>query len=61
MQSEADTIQEVNNWLLYHVNMVPKDNSDITGELSNMLAKHTRAEEEILNLGTMASENIKYV
>ena len=39
--------------------MMQKYKSDIIGELSDMVANHARAEEETLNLYTMASENIK--
>ena len=59
MQSEADNIQEGNTRLLYQVKMMQKYKSDIIGELSDMVANHARAEEETLNLYTMASENIK--
>ena len=41
--------------------MVQKEKSDIIGELSNMLSSHTHLEEVILNLNTMASENIKSI
>ena len=61
MQYEADTIQEGKTRLSDQVKMMQKENSDITGELSNMVAKHVRAEEEILKLNTMASENIKAI
>ena len=32
-----------------------EDNSDITGELYNMVANHARSEDDILNINTMAS------
>ena len=47
MQSEADTIQEENTKSLEQVKIIPKDNSDITGEISNMVSSHVHAEEEI--------------
>ena len=59
VQSEADTIQEGNDRFLDKVKMMQKEKIDITGELSNMVSNHARAEEEILKLNTMASENIK--
>ena len=45
VQSEADTMQGGNTRLLDQVNMMQKENSDITGEISNMVAIHTRADE----------------
>ena len=39
--------------------MIQEEKSYITGELYNMVSNHALAEEEILNLNTMASENIK--
>ena len=45
MQSEAHTIQEENTRLLDQVNIMQKYNSDITGELSNMVDNHARLEE----------------
>ena len=56
MQSEADITQEENNRLLYQAKRMQKENSDITGALSNMVTHHACAEEEILNLNTMDSE-----
>ena len=41
--------------------MMQTYNSDIIGDIPNMVANHARAEEEILKLDTMASENIKVV
>ena len=61
VQSEADTIQEEKTRLLDKVNMMQKDNSDITDELSSMVTNHARVEEEILILSTMVLENIKYI
>ena len=58
---ESDTIQEGKNRLLYQVKMMQKDNSDIMGELSNMVDNHASAEGEILKPNTMASENIKAI
>ena len=45
MQYEADTTQEKKTRLLDQVKMIKKESSDITGELSNMVANHARAEE----------------
>ena len=45
MQSEADNMQKVKTRLLDQVKIMQIDNSDITGELSNMVANHARAEE----------------
>ena len=61
VQSEVDTTQEENTRFLDQANMMQKDNSDITGELSNMVANHAHVEKEILKLDTMASENIKSI
>ena len=41
--------------------MMKKYNIDITGELSNMVANHASAENEILKLNTMASEEEKSI
>ena len=41
--------------------MMPKYKSDITGEISNMVANHARAEDEILKLDTMSQEKIKSI
>ena len=38
-----------------------KENSDITDDLSNMVANHACAEGRNLKLNTMASENIKSI
>ena len=54
VQSEEDTIQEENTRLLDQVKMMQKYNSVITDELSNMVANHAHAEDEIINLNTMA-------
>ena len=61
MQSEADTIQEENTMSLEQVKIIPKENSDITGEISNMVANHTRAGGYILNIDTIVSEKIKSI
>ena len=61
MKSESDTIQEENTWLLDQFKMMQKQNNGITGELSNKVVNHARAEEEILKLNTMASENIRAI
>ena len=45
MNSESDTIQEENNRLLDQFKIIQKEKSDITGELSKMVANHERAEE----------------
>ena len=55
MQSEVDTTQEENTRFLDQANMMQKDNSDITGELSNMVANYARSEEEIVYLNNMSS------
>ena len=55
MQSEVDTTQEENTRFLDQANMMQKDNSDITGELSNMVANYARSEEEIVHLNNMSS------
>ena len=55
VQSEAETTQEWNTRLSYQFNIMKEDNSDITGELYNMVANHARSEEDILNINTMAS------
>ena len=44
MKSEADTIQVENTRLLDQVNMTQKEKSDITGDISNMVDSHARAE-----------------
>ena len=54
-QFEADTIQEEITRLLDQFNVMQEENSDITSELSNMVAKHVGAWEEILKLDTMDS------
>ena len=46
VQSEADTIQEENTRFLDQVKMMQKENSEITGEISKMVANHARTEEE---------------
>ena len=61
MQSEADTIQEENTRFLDQVKMMQKENSEITGEISKMVANHARTEEEGLKLNTMALENINAI
>ena len=61
MNSEADIIQEENTGLLDHVKVIQKDNSDITGELSNVVANHAHTEGKSLKLNTMASKNIKAI
>ena len=43
VQYEVDTIQERKTRFLYQVKMIQKENSDITVELSNMVAKHAHA------------------
>ena len=45
VQSELDTIQEEKTRLLDQVRMMQKDKSDITSEISNMVANHEREEE----------------
>ena len=61
VQSESDTTQEENNRFLDHTQMMQKENIDITGEISNIVANHTHTEEEIIKLNTMASENIESI
>ena len=41
--------------------MMQKENTDITCELSNMMANHVHTEEEIININTMATEIIKAI
>ena len=43
VQYEADTTQEKKTRLLDQVKMIKKESSDITGELSNMVANHARS------------------
>ena len=45
MQFEANTIQEEKTRLLYQVNIMQRENSDIRGKLSNMVSNHGRAEK----------------
>ena len=45
MQYEADIIQEEETRLLNQVKIMQIENSDVTGDLSNMLANHVCAEE----------------
>ena len=59
VKSEADTIQEGKTRLLDQIKIMKKWNSDITGELSNMVDNHALAEEVIIKLDTIALENIK--
>ena len=47
VHSEADTTQEENTRLLNYFKITQQENSDITGELSNMVANHARAEEGV--------------
>ena len=61
MQFEANTIQEEKTRLLYQVNIMQRENSDIIGKVSNMVSNHGRAEKEISKLNTVASENMKAV
>ena len=56
MQSEVDTILEENTRLLYQANIMQKDNSDITGDISNIVVNHAHAEGGVLNLNTNYSE-----
>ena len=55
VQSGEDTLQEEKTRLLYQVQIMQKDNSDITYELTNMVANHAIADKDIMNLNTMAS------
>ena len=59
VKSEADTIREGKTRLLDQIKIMKKWNSDITGELSNMVDNHALAEEVIIKLNTIALENIK--
>ena len=59
VKSEADTIREGKTRLLDQIKIMKKWNSDITGELSNMVDNHALAEEVIIKLDTIALENIK--
>ena len=61
VQSEAYNIQKKKTRLLYQVNMMQKQNIDITGELSNIVANHACAEEELVKLNTLASENMNAI
>ena len=61
MKSEAYTIWEEKTRLLDQVKMIQKDNIDITGEISNKVVNHARADEEIITLNNIASENIKSI
>ena len=61
MQFEANTIKEEKTRLLYQVNIMQRENSDIRGKVSNMVSNHGRAEKEISKLNTVASENMKAV
>ena len=55
MCSLRQTIQDKNTRLLDQVKIMQKYKSYITGEISNMVANHARAEEEIINRNTMSS------
>ena len=54
VRSEAGKIQLEKTRLLDQANIMQNNNSDIKGELSNMVANHARAEEETLKINTMA-------
>ena len=61
VQSKADTIQEEKTIFFDQVKMMEIYISDIIGEISNMVDKYLCAEEEIIKLNTMDSENIKSI
>ena len=61
VQSEADTTQEENTSLLDQAKMMQKENIAITGDLSNIVANHACAEEELVKLNTLASENMNAI
>ena len=48
VQSEEDAIQKEKTRLFNQVKIMQKENSDITGELSNMGAKYAHSKEKVL-------------